>query len=406
MKDTWPIKANIPIPLFCLLKGAENAENADQFVQNTLNCFNNSEFIFKKHFEITEKAKNYLKELFYVIKKLAEYHISCNILRKDIIETESKGDDNKQTPIEVLFNRAATKGTPISKDDLNYAAIKSYWPTIKEENDRLSEQYMNPSKLVMLAFRLALTSENENSLKNELDINQIRALSKNNEKREKIETLYKSNLEKILTLIDKWLGVNDKDELRTPKILRTFIAYNSSDIYLLLMYLAQKNIENNIDIEISDIKALAFLTHWFGNDKKRCANTIFKYLKDGINKNNILKALSVLFNNNALINIYSPENIKRFIELNESKEWRPRFPGYANDFLTKHFICKKSQKKCSYMPHGNTLTPNSVDMILPNVIYLKTTIDHGITTILSQKIGLQDVKVNAYKNIVDTTKHG
>ena len=229
LKNTWPINSNCPFPLYCFLYAS--TENPDIFI--------------KEAFESFEK--------------------NCNHLSKEVIDSESDIVDEEvdQTSLEILFTRLNVGGTTISKEDLNYSAIKAYWPSIKDLNDTLSQKYMNPSTLVMLAFRLALTKEEDRSIRNELTIKQIRNLA-NKEEREVIIDFYEKHLEKILLKVDEWLGVCEDSELKTPSLLRTIIARNSPDIFLLLMYFAYENIKRPIELSAKEIKALAFCLHWFG----------------------------------------------------------------------------------------------------------------------------------------------
>lgn len=182
---------------------------------------------------------------------------------------------------------------------------------------------MNPAKLVMLAFRLALTSKEDKNFKTEMTIKQIRSAARHPEEKVKIETLYKDNqLKDILDKIDEWLGVKEDTDLRTPSILRTIIAQNSPDVYLLLMYLASQDAKSPINLTGQEIKALAFLLHWFGNDKKNCVREMFYRCKKGINRQNILMGISRLMHDCLLLHVYSPMEVQHFFAIEESKKWR------------------------------------------------------------------------------------
>ena len=326
LTETWPFEANLPIPLFCLLEAVEKSSDGDTFVNETLANFNTTDFSFRKSFyeKFNKVAANYLRStLFPAFKALKDYTITCNHLPKEVMEIETTVDAAAQTTLEVLFTRLNTGGTAISRDDLNYSAIKAYWPSIKDVNDALAEKYMNPAKLVMLAFRLALTSDEDKGLKNEMPIKQIRSAARNSEEKDKIETLYKNNkLERILDKVDEWLGVKGDTELRTPTILRTIIVRNSPDVYLLLMYLASKDLEASIALTIQEIRALAFLLHWFGNDKKKCVQEIFNQCKKGVNQQNILKGISGLMHDCQLLHVYTPTEVQQFFVIEESPNWR------------------------------------------------------------------------------------
>lgn len=68
--------------------------------------------------------------------------------------------------------------------------------------------------------------------------------------------LYDENrLENILNKVDEGLGTKEDSVLRTPNILRTIIARNSPDVYLLLMYMARKDMESPINLSACEIKA-------------------------------------------------------------------------------------------------------------------------------------------------------
>lgn len=343
LSETWPVKANLPIPLFCLLKAAEKSADADTFVRETIAEFNATDFSYRLIFneKVTSTALEYLRNvLFPAFSALKDYVITCNHLPKEVMETETTEDSKEQTTLEVLFTRLNTGGTAISRDDLNYSAIKAYWPSIKEVNDRLSEKYMSPAKLVMLAFRLALTSDEEKSFKPEMTIKQIRSAARNADERELIESLYDGNhLENILNKVDEWLGTKEDSELRTPNILRTIIARNSPDVYLLLMYMARKDMESPINLSAYEIRALAFMLHWFGNDKKHCVQEIFHRFKKGINLTNILQGISRLMHDCHLLHIYSPEDVQNLFIIGKSKEWRiwNNLPAPAEHFFNRTF---------------------------------------------------------------------
>ena len=339
--ETWPVEANCPYPLWLLLKEVSQ-NNPKVFLNDIKEVLGHTNFSFRNKIHFSEKICDYIEnELFYAITSLKEYRINCNYLPKEVMEKETVADVQEQTTLEVLFTRLNTGGTQISKEDLNYSAIKAYWPEIKEENDNLAKEYMNPAKLAILAFRLALTSDEDKSLRAELSIKQIRSISKNALYKEKIDALYnkESRLRNILYKVDEWLGVNDKTDKRTPPVLRTTIAQNSPEIYLLLMYLAYVDSQTPISLKAQEIRALAFILHWFGNDKNKCVREIFKRFKEGININNIFRGLSQLMHDRHLLHIYSPVDVETFFKIGESPNWRVEnaVPAPAREFFNRIF---------------------------------------------------------------------
>ncbi len=345
LSETWPVEANLPIPLFCLLEAVERSHDVDTFVKEVIKSFNDTDFsyrvIFNEKIEHSDAALTYLRDILYpAFNALKDYMVICNHLPQEVMETETTVDSTEQTTLEVLFTRLNTGGTAISRDDLNYSAIKAYWPSIKDVNDHLAEKYMSPAKLVMLAFRLALTTDEDKSLKGEMTIKQIRSAAKKIDEKEKIEALYEDNrLGNILEKVDEWLGVKENTDFRTPNILRTIIAQNSPDIYLLLMYMARKDMESPINISVDEIRAVAFLLHWFGNNKKLCVQEIFNICKKEITLINIQKCISRLMHDCNLLHVYTPDEVCRLFVIGESKGWRlwNSLPAPAKHFFNRTF---------------------------------------------------------------------
>ena len=321
--QTWPYFAKCPIPLSIVLSASTETE--DVFVRDIMEGFEslNPTSEYKKQIHLGKDEIIIIKEKLYdAFKRLKDYKVGCCHLPLDVMKNETEEDRTEQTALEVLFNRINTGGTRISQEDLNYSSIKAYWPTIKNKNDELAKSYMNPSKLVMLSFRLAalLNKENEKWV-SDFSIKQIRTLAKTTEKTS-IEDLYdyKSvGIESILKKVDEWLGVNQTDGV--PAILRTSIAYKSPDVYLLLMYFAKRSFDNEITINPAEIKALAFTLHWFGNNKKAVAEDIYKKCKDIIDINHVLEGLSQSLHDCNLLHVYSVEDVRSWYYDQCYPEW-------------------------------------------------------------------------------------
>lgn len=361
LKDTWPIEAICPIPLWCLIKASSESEDVNEFYSKIWEIFDGTDYTFKgkvsqiRGSEKDADIKKYtIETLFPAFKALHTYQINCNLLSQSVIENESEmladKQVNDQTALEVLFTRLNTGGTQISRDDLNYSAIKAYWPSIKEANDSISEGYMPPAKLVMLAFRLALTEDENDGFKNEFSIKQLRSFAQDIEKRDKIENLYKEDtLKKILRRIDQWLEVTNPDESRTPSILRTSIARNSPDIYLLLMYFAYKDLQSPIDLTSSDIKSLAFGLHWFhaNNKKKDCINEIFRRCKKGLNTENIQRGISRLMHDCKLLHVCTPLDLQNLFVIKGDKDWHigDNVPAQTLHFFNRIFWYGNNEAK-------------------------------------------------------------
>ena len=355
LKLAWPCDSNTPIPLFLFLEADTTTENL--FVQAIIDGIEKYKNDFTRLAQISDEIKRdeikrneikqNIKALYGAFKRLKLYTISVNILSQDVLtsEDDGKGSDSEITALETLFYRLNTGGTQITSDELSYSAIKAYWHDIedlkiKEENRRVIDirntialESMPPEKLAMLVFRLALINTDE-TFQGNIKIAKIRELSPENKKgneknskyQEAVVEIYKK-LRDIMRKIDLWLGVNDNIDSTdsTPKILRTSIARGSSDIFLLLMYFADK--DKAIDPKI--MRGLAFYLHWFATDKKECAKIVFEKVKEAgdVQAATIDNALYSAMRQGFLLYPNTATEVSQFISIKNDKNWRPWSDG-------------------------------------------------------------------------------
>lgn len=341
LKGAWPVKAARPLPLQYFLDAP--TDNEDGFVNRVRELCNQNKDGFAglsgERGKLSQAELNAVRELYPSFKSVASYSVHCNILPRDVIgrESDRQKDSADTTPLEVLFTRLNTGGTRISQDDLNYSAIKAYWKGIKEENDSIAARYMPASKLVMLAFRLALTKGSHGSLHAPLSIKRIRSLAGPEDKsgaKARILGMYHkeegepSRLERILKKIDSsgWLNVFSTDNNRSddamPAFIRTSIARNSPEVYLLLMCLADLDLDKKLPIGPEMAVGAALLIHWFGVDRKKAADELYHSLKkDGSGEENLRRAVSRCIAKQLLIIPYSPEELKNLITIGKDRDW-------------------------------------------------------------------------------------
>ncbi len=321
--STWPYKAGKPIPLRFFLKAP--LDNVKAFTEGVVKrCADEKErktipCLTRICTEFTAKDKEEIDMLYDVFLRLRDYRIQCDVLPKEVIERETPNAEeaDRMTPLEVLFTRLNTGGTRISQDDLNYSAIKAYWGDIKERNEDIARRYMPPSKLVMLAFRLALSGK-DGALCGNISIRKIRELAKDPDFKALIDGLY-DVLGEIMGRIDSWLNVYDvsrnDDRDGMPAFIRTSIARNSPEVFLLLMWLAREDIRGRMRITPAEAKGLALLLHWLGKDRKKAAERIFRGLYDGGDIMVIRESISACIGEGWLIVPYSPDTIQRMVIL-------------------------------------------------------------------------------------------
>lgn len=334
LSQTWPYYAKTPIPLYCFLNAS--TENEETFCDDVIRLAEASSFLKCKQIAL-ENKRDSIKKLFSVFRSLEQYEIGCVVLPAEVLERERIKSSKKDeaTSLEVLFTRLNTGGTRISLEDLNYSAIKAYWPEIKERNDKWAAKYMSPSKLAMLTFRLALTTPEDNYFKHVLSIKEIRAVSLKENEKQKVLDVYKK-LPNILNRIDEWLDVTLSDDSRTPAVLRTSIAHNSPEVYLLFMYFAHEDLEGRLQIEPKYMKALAFTLHWlYANDKNNAVKAIFtrckekKKKKEEITIESIKHGISRAQHDCFVLHVYSSDEYKR---LGQNYKSSPRFRAWKQLF--------------------------------------------------------------------------
>lgn len=295
LSETYPVKSGLPIPLSWLLEAGEksngNRNVFTQLIQDKIKD-NESDNLFKlKEINVPD---NLIAKYQSVFERVARYHVPTIYLDQSIIDHESETDktigEETMTDIEILFSRIGTGGTQITQNELIYSAIKAYWPPyVKEENDKLAGKYMPPFSLISLAFRLAMSPNENGGLSNALSVKKVRqiATDKNSNAYKAILKIYervndnKSELEIILGLVDDWLTKDAEGQIIIPTVLRTGIARKSPDVYLLLMSIAKMVIEERIAPSYKDIllfRAIAFYLHWMVDkgSRGRAASDLYK----------------------------------------------------------------------------------------------------------------------------------
>jgi len=318
LMDTYPVRANLPIPLAYLLNAP--LESDSDFSENIINKLEKLSLVLKKkvNWENSKiEIKQNLEINFYpILKKLLiddVYTVPFSLLPAAAIENETQ-TVTEQTNLEVLFTRLNTGGTPISRGDLQYSAIKAYWgDEFKTKIDMLAKDRMPPQTLALLLIRLALTNRNSNLDKfvNTPTIRQIRDFAKEPETKKYIEDFIFQNSDTIIQKADNALS-------ELPQYLIMKLIYERADLYLLLMYL----VFENIDIKKYKIINLLLLLYWFSKDANccnACINTIYKT----INEQRIGQDFESDFNflRNVVLNLLREEKTKYIFSPMELKQY-------------------------------------------------------------------------------------
>lgn len=349
LAKTYPVESGLPIPLgWMIAAGEEYSEDRDsfaKFIMDKIEENQSSRQVFKLK-RVDEINSSLIAKYHDVFSRLSCYKVPTIYIDQETIDKESgnKGDDGALSGIEILFNRIGTGGTRITESELMYSAIKAYWPELTEENNRLAKDYMPPHTLISLAFRLVL-STGDKGFKRTLSVREIRqlALNENENIRIQIDKLYDTKnrdgsvMKRILSIVNKWLTDMKADGKRQiHPILRTSIARNSPDVYLLLMAFAKWQEEGQIEPtpkEETLFRATAFYLHWMVGDKFEAANLIFKTVANNPLsewKNVIKQILLKLCVKGAVTPLLSPEAFENLFTIEKNKNWRPGGNGRSS----------------------------------------------------------------------------
>lgn len=303
LKSTWPFKAELPIPLQVLFQAAEN--DSSHFVE----CANK---LYKDHFSNAYKKKIDHEQLNIAlaclesyIRNALKYEIGATIMTLESIET-----------IETLFNRINKGGTPISDDDLAYSTIKAYFKFIKDKEDEVSA-YISPAKLARMSLRIIETDikKNNNGFVNHLSLEKIREKGCDKEYVRKISDFY-DNVPYLLKQVDDVFNHS-----KIPDVLKARIANQSTDLYMLLLYIKYHQF---YEIDDEFLSGLVFYIHWFARDISICVNLCHQYISKHDKKLDAIRlALAHAVNISNLTPLITPDEFDKMLKIKAHDKWNP-----------------------------------------------------------------------------------
>lgn len=342
LSETYPVYAGYPVPLSWMLNaGTDSREKFIEDIIILINDKNNSSVTLSKVDADEMTIREWIARYYSVFKAVKEYRVPSILLHsttKEQVE-QSESEAERKSEIEILFERIGTGGTQITQDELIYSAINAYWPvTLKQENERLASKYMPPVLLAQLAFRLALSPRN-GKLSSNLSVKNIRSIASSQGSEYKaILDLYsqngveKSPLEAILEKVDDWLTSDN-----IPPVLRTAIARNSPDVYLLMMIIAKaEGTENPYSEEDRKFfRATAYYLHWLVSDNKDkyksdIVSDIYSKMIETPGKGLraiIMSVIAKFVAKNCLITLQTPEVFRSLVKPEMGREWNPSSGG-------------------------------------------------------------------------------
>jgi len=197
-------------------------------------------------------------------------------------------------PIETLFIRVNSAGTPLVGEELIYSILKSIWPDAQGFVESLSTRFMTPSRLVMLLSRLILarTDTGRERVPAPPDVGRFRRLIHGRDSqcpdfRQRLkESLARGEAETLFNVARNLLvGTKADIQYLLPPVLAADMAHRTPPeaFFFLLSWLdrMQQASLDPLRISISAHKrmigALTALS-WFANKATDCLNTLWRRL--------------------------------------------------------------------------------------------------------------------------------
>ena len=216
--------------------------------------------------DISEGEQEHLSAIRRGLRRALASGIVCLEVPEEALRSRSAQEVNNTrdgeeniSNVEHLFHRLNAGGVRLEGDELAYSMIKAYWPEVEEPIRKIAERRMPEARLVTLAVRVALAATRDTSDGKEtpripvpISVSEIRRLAQDEsrgEQRDKVLSFLISdaptNLSSIIETIEGWLGepTTKGDNIGLLPVLKTSIARGSPEVYLLLMWLAKRALQ-------------------------------------------------------------------------------------------------------------------------------------------------------------------
>lgn len=334
-EDMQPVGARIPVPMFFIINAYENnTVNREKLIQSIASSAYSSKKWAKdaleklncKEFDLSAIGQGIVTALKTTVLALQ----APTELLKPSQQEENNSDRADITNIEHLFQRLNQQGTRLDGEELIYSLIKAYWPELTDKIDKISKAHMPASRLISLAFRVIFTEMgSESKLSAPQSVSSIRKFAKDEAKADFRKAILDfinlsgdNSLEACCNKIDLWLGTGIKPDVQRaswglPPVLRSSIAYNNQELYLLLLLLAKNNTSPLNEMSCRMLTGVVTAAAWFGSDQRQIADALYKELHHGINPQTIASGMASA--RQFFCPLHHPDNVANFIVIPEDR---------------------------------------------------------------------------------------
>lgn len=219
----------------------------------------------------------------------------------------------KKDPVELLFVRINSAGTPLAGEELIYSLLKSAWIDAPKFIEKLKHKPALPSRIAMLCIRIVLARrqlaappQREGKTRHTLpaapSVDEFRRLVRNLNPAhpdffQTLQDFIQSDAAKRFE--DAWIFLTEKEKSYTlPPVLAVELAQKAPDVFFLLLRWLDKL--RSIGIDIASLekrhhqRTLGFLTAlaWFSPDKTKAVAAVW----DALQAELVGEKLKIFFN--------------------------------------------------------------------------------------------------------------
>ncbi len=290
------LKAEAPVPVAWLLEVAEEQEGESLWKKILRRCQarlekdKNALWAGNAIKVINEKSET-LAQIEKGLKRALGLGVVALQVPDDAVTESSKQDISS---VEHLFQRLNRGGTVLDGPELVYTMIKAYMQGVESTLEEMEIKPMAYSSLALLGTRAAQAQNQSKKLPPTLSVTLLRALARDKSKEAEFNIIKHyfgllegtsdpdgPYLERVIRQVDDWLlWDRDTNQAGLPPVLRTNIAQNTPDVYLLLMILARRALDDKQSNEqlvalCRPILGLATALCWFGDDRPGAVEKLF-----------------------------------------------------------------------------------------------------------------------------------
>jgi len=215
---------------------------------------------------------------------LQEKIIPALVLRPDADPQEPVKDVTVRDPVETLFIRVNTKGTPLDGEELIYSLLKSAWKDAQKCVEELQFKIIPAPRLVLLATRLVLASSRdyEGTLPPTPNVSGFRKLLRDDNLEERMQQFIRDKGHRIFRTTKILL---EDGEFGLPVVLSCGIARSRPDVLFLLLRWVDRMLTAGKDPCAMDsrdrrrIVGMVTAFAWFAADPGQCVSRLWKRLQ-------------------------------------------------------------------------------------------------------------------------------